>query len=249
METTRATLLPRQDRAKPALGVNALSNRVVAGGHAADGQPSAALFFWSHTRFLSDFTFGLHPHEGFEIISFILEGRTRHFDTKTDRWLDLRGGDAQIIRSGSGLWHREGATKGARVFQMWFDPGFDTALRIEPSYTDHPAAQFTARPSGDVLVTDQVGGDGPIRALTEGLSIRRVALVQGARAQLDVGAHRFTLVYVLDGEATVNGTRATTDDTVSLGGASAMTVKAADSADLFLVSLPGQPAYQPVRGR
>ncbi|MEU6261139.1 pirin family protein [Streptomyces sp. NPDC047043] len=249
METTGATVLPRQDRAKPAPGIDAVSNRVVEGGYAADGQPSAALFFWSHTRFLSDFTFGLHPHEGFEIISFILEGRTRHFDTGTNRWLDLRGGDAQIIRSGSGLWHREGAAEGARVFQMWFDPGFDTALRTEPSYTDHPAGQFTARPSGDALVTDQVGGDGPIRARTEGLSIRRVAVVRGARAELAVGADRFALVYVLGGEVTVNGTRATTDDTVSLGGASAMTVEAADSADVFLVSLPSQPAYQPVRGR
>ncbi|MFC8672142.1 pirin family protein [Streptomyces griseorubiginosus] len=249
METIGAVVLPKQDRAKPAPGVNALSNRVVEGGYAADGQPSAALFFWSHTRFLSDFTFGLHPHEGFEIISFILEGRTRHFDTKTDRWLDLRGGDAQIIRSGSGLWHREGATKGARVFQMWFDPGFNTALRTEPSYTDHPAGQFTARASGDVIVRDQVGGDGPIRARTEGLSISRVAVVRGARAELDVGADRFSLVYVLAGEARVNGVRAATDDAVRLGGASVMTVEAADSADLFLVSLPSQPAYQPVRGR
>ncbi|WEH13006.1 pirin family protein [Streptomyces sp. VNUA24] len=249
METNGATVLPKQHRAKPAPGVDALSNRVVEGGYAADGQPSAALFFWSHTRFLSDFTFGLHPHEGFEIISFVLEGRTRHFDTKTDRWSDLRGGDVQIIRSGSGLWHREGATAGARVFQMWFDPGFDTALRTEPSYTDHPAAQFTARPVGDALVTDQVGGEGPVKAHTEGLSIRRVALPRGARAELDVGVDRFTLVHVLGGEAVVNGARASADDTVSLSGASAMTVEAADSADLFLVSLPTRPAYQPVRGR
>jgi hypothetical protein len=114
------------------------------------------VFHWSDTRFPRDFESGLDHHEGLEIVSFILNGSTSHYDGVSGQWVDLHAGDAEIIRSGSGIAHSELAAAGARVLSIWFDPGYDAALRRRPSYADYPAALFTARPIGDALVTDLI---------------------------------------------------------------------------------------------
>jgi len=247
MTTSTAILLPRREQALPAPGVEGRSNRLVTSGYAADGEAAAALFFWSHTRFFSDFAFGLHPHEGFEIVSVILEGRTGHYDTVTDRWYDLNAGDAQIIRSGAGLRHRERAYAGARVFQIWIDPGFATALHRKPSYTDHPAASLPVYQTGDALVTDLIGGEGPMESFTEGLIMRRAVVPAGAHADLGVGSDRFSLAYLIDGVASLNGAPTQSDDAISFNGATSLAIDAKDRADVFIVSLPAHPSYQLVR--
>jgi redox-sensitive bicupin YhaK (pirin superfamily) len=223
------------------------ANKPVVGGHSADGQLSAGLFYWSHSRFHDDFEFGLHHHEGFEIATFILEGENSHYDTATRQWVDLHAGDVQIIRSGSGVSHNERVAKGSRAFQIWWDPGYHEALRDQPSYTDHAASAFTPHSDGDAFVTDLIGGDGPVLARTEGLSVQRIAVPAGARADLEVGPHRFTLGYLIAGIGTVDGVAVTDNDAVSLNGASAVTVSADAPIDIFVVSVPAKPSYQPIR--
>jgi redox-sensitive bicupin YhaK (pirin superfamily) len=125
--------------------------------------------------------------------------------------------------------------------------GYEAALPREPAYTNYPAASFRAHPAGDGLVTEIVGGDGPIEARTEGLSVRRVTVPCGARAELRVGPGRMTLAYMIDGEAMVNGTPAARDDALSIGRAPAITAEATAPTDLFVVSAPASPSCKPQR--
>jgi hypothetical protein len=69
----------------------------------------------------------------------------------------------------------------------------------------------------------------------------------GARADLEVGPHRFTLGYLIAGIGTVDGVAVTDNDAVSLNGASAVTVSADAPIDIFVVSVPAKPSYQPIR--
>lgn len=225
------------------------ANKPVVGGRTAAGGLTAGLFYWSHSRFLGDFEFGLHHHEGFEIATFILEGENSHYDTATRQWVTLRAGDVQIIRSGSGISHNERVAKGSRAFQIWFDPGHHAALALDPSYADSPAARFTARPVDGGSVTDLIGGDGPVEARTEGLVVRRIALDASATAGVDIGADRFTLGYVINGAATVNGSTLSTDDALVLDGTPTVEITATTATDVFVVSVPSRPSYQPVRQR
>ena len=245
MTTSTATVLPRREHAGP--GPNALSSLPVLGGYASDGQPAGAVFLWPHTRIHGDFEYGLHRHEGLEILTIVLEGTMGHYDTATRGWVDLHAGDAQIIRSGSGISHNERVVNGVRGFQLQFDPGFDAALRQEPSYADYPAASFTAHLVGEALVTELVGGGGPVDARTEGLSVRRITVPSGSHAELEVGPDRVTLAYIINGAATINGTHAASDDAISFNGASSMTADAAEPTDLLVVSVPASPSYQPRR--
>ncbi len=249
MTTATATVLPRRQPPGPpgeAEG-QAVSTLPVLGGYAADGQPTGALFLWAHSRYRGEFEFGLHRHEGLEILTIVLDGTMSHYDTAVGRWADLKAGDAQMMRSGSGISHIERAADGTRGFQIQFDPGYEAALRREPSYTDYPAASFTAQSAGDAIVTEIIGHGGPVQARTEGLSVSRVAVPAGGRAELNVGPGRLTLAYLIDGAATINGASASSDDTISLNGAESLTADAATSTDVLIVSVPASPSYRPRR--
>jgi len=247
MTASTATVLPRREHSGPTPGVDveALTSVPVLGGHASDGEPSAALFLWAHGRYRDDYEFELHRHEGLEILTVVLDGTMSHYDTATGRWAALHAGDYQMMWSGPGISHIERAAQGTRGFQIQFDPGHDVASRQHPSYRDYPAASFTARPAGDALVTDIIGGSGPIETRTQGLSVRRVTVPTGSQAVLEAGADRVTLAYVIDGAAAINGAQAGGDDVISLNGASSMTVEATEPTDVLVVSVPASPSYQP----
>jgi redox-sensitive bicupin YhaK (pirin superfamily) len=90
------------------------------------------LFYWAHARAVKDSTIGLHPHQGFEICSFVLKGEIRHYDTKMKEWRPLQAGDVQIIRAGNGISHSEWMGKDAEMFQIWFDPNLQKTIAHPP---------------------------------------------------------------------------------------------------------------------
>jgi redox-sensitive bicupin YhaK (pirin superfamily) len=244
------TVLRRNDQfLVDALGGVLHANKPVVGGAAADGRSSAALFYWSHSHFTDDFEFGLHHHEGFEIITFVLDGTNSHYDTAGTAWTPLHAGDVQIIRAGSGISHNERVAKGTRAFQIWFDPNYHEALHRTPDYADHPASSFTPTRKGGFGITHYVGNSGPIRSLVEGLSIMRIRTTETTADTLTLGADRYAVVYAVAGTATVDGQHLGTDDALVLRDAPDVAMHAAAGADLFVVSLPAHPSYTPVRGR
>lgn len=108
-----ATVLPRREFSRPAPGGgDELSNLLVLGGYASDGEPSAALFLWAATRVRGDSETPLHQHRELEILTIVLEGAIGHYDTATERWVDLHAGDAQFIWTGPEISHIEHVVDG-----------------------------------------------------------------------------------------------------------------------------------------
>ena len=106
-------------------------------------RPYSNLFYWAHAWTPDKkSTIGLHPHQGFEICSFILEGSINHFDTKQNKWIPLSEGDVQIIRSGNGISHAEEIDDKSEIFQIWFDPDLSKSLQKEASYDDYSSDDF-----------------------------------------------------------------------------------------------------------
>jgi quercetin 2,3-dioxygenase len=85
-------------------------------------QPYSNIFYWAHAWAEVTSTIGLHPHQAFEIVSFVLKGTIEHYDTQNKTWLPLHAGDVQIIRAGKGISHAEKMHEGTHMFQIWFDP-------------------------------------------------------------------------------------------------------------------------------
>ena len=109
------------------------------GGHL---KPYSNLFYWAHAWSDNGSTIGLHPHQGFEIMSFVMKGSIEHFDTKLNKWKSLEEGAAQIIRAGNGISHSEKINAGGHMFQIWFDPDLNKTLKQEASYDDYSIDQF-----------------------------------------------------------------------------------------------------------
>ena len=93
-------------------------------------KPYSNLFYWAHAWTPGKkSTIGLHPHRGFEICSFVLKGKIRHFDNKQNKWIPLNEGDVQIIRAGSGISHAEEIEAKSEIFQIWFNPDLSKSLK------------------------------------------------------------------------------------------------------------------------
>jgi len=93
-------------------GGEILENKPI--GFPQDGGPQVPysnLFYWAHAWTDVGSLIGKHPHQGFEIMSIVLEGDIVHYDSKNDSWFPLKKGDVQIIRSGSGISHAEQMNK------------------------------------------------------------------------------------------------------------------------------------------
>lgn len=59
-----------------------------------------------------------HPHAGIEVISYLLEGESEHFDSMGNND-QLHAGDSQYINSGAGLLHKEIPHTGRHGLQLW----------------------------------------------------------------------------------------------------------------------------------
>tara|TARA_B100001027_G_scaffold181093_1_gene132579 strand:+ start:56 stop:775 length:720 start_codon:yes stop_codon:yes gene_type:complete len=105
-------------------------------------KPFSNLFYWAHAIATKDSTIGLHPHKGFEILTYVLKGKIRHYDTKIEKWVSLKKGDVQLIQSGSGISHSEHLYDKSEIFQIWFDPDLSKSLNKEPQYKDYKEKEF-----------------------------------------------------------------------------------------------------------
>ena len=127
-------------------------------------KPYSNLFYWAHAWTPgTKSTIGLHPHQGFEICSFVLKGNINHFDTKQNKWIPLKEGDVQIIRSGNGISHAEEIDDNSEIFQIWFDPDLSKSLKKEATYDDYSSKDFKLIDKGNRSFKVIVGEGSPMQ--------------------------------------------------------------------------------------
>ncbi len=206
-------------------------------------RPYSNLFYWAHARAVTDSTIGLHPHQGFEICSFVLKGEIRHYDTKLREWRPLSAGDVQIIRAGNGISHSEFMAKDAEIFQIWFDPDLTQTLDKPASYDDYPAASFPVITDNGTSIHTLVGAGSPFQMDTPGVEVQRLDLKGGAYT-LKSDKSKVYSAYVLEGELSFNGESAQTSDFVLLSELTEIQLHAPDGAQVFIIASPAQPGYR-----
>ena len=206
-------------------------------------RPYSNLFYWAHARAISDSTIGLHPHQGFEICSFVLRGDIRHYDTKLREWRSLSAGDVQIIRAGNGISHSEWLGKDGEIFQIWFDPNLETTMSKPASYDDYRAADFPEKQVGDSIVKTLVGPGSPFQMDTPGIEIFRVEIETG-EFRLKAEAGKIYSAYLLEGEASFNGEAAKQFDFVQVTEQEEIVLESAGGASVFVIGSPVQPGYK-----
>ena len=208
------------------------------GGHV---RPYSSLFYWARAEALVDSTIGLHPHQGFEIMSFVLEGKIRHFDTKNNAWKPLQKGDVQIIRAGSGIQHAEHLEKGGVIFQIWVDPDLRKTLSKAASYDDYPASAFpTVRENGHEN-TVLIGEGSPLQLDTPSLEITRTQ-VNGSWS-VNTDKDHITSLYIIDGSGTIEGQSFGKDDFIIIEDVDKVTLEGDGNVDVFRIEAPKKAGY------
>ncbi len=239
MKTSVQLLLQEQQYQMALFGHKFLTNKPVVYQGASSVKPYNNLFYWSHGYARETSQFDLHPHEGFEILSYVIEGSNDHYDTSTERWTPLGAGDFQIIQAGSRISHAERLNQGTRAFQIWFDPDFAKSLEQEPAYSDYHASMWPEQKLDRVFIRDLVGGESPARMLTPGLLIQRWFSTDSGTMTFKVEAGRTAHFYMVNGEAIWNGEESVIcpiNSSLKLEGPVSGEWKFESGSELFLIS-------------
>lgn len=205
-------------------------------------RPYSSLFYWANAIATTDSTIGLHPHQGFEILSFVLEGEIRHYDTKAQQWITLHQGDVQIIRSGNGISHSEFMAEGGRMFQIWLDPNLSKTMEQPASYDDYRREDFQVISSDDgIIKTPYIGQDGIIKVDTPNITVQKWDISANTNTKIAKAPENVLSIYLLDGEISLNETSLAVDDFVIINDTDEIAINGEGS--LFIIESPKQMSY------
>jgi len=231
------TVFPKDKQAYGAFnGGEIIENKPI--GFTREGgelKPYSNLFYWAYAEAKVDSTIGLHPHQGFEIMSFVLNGTIRHYDTKLEEWRPLSKGDAQIIRAGNGISHAEHMEKDAVMFQIWVDPNLSKTMQQEASYSDYKSDDFPVKTQNGLTVKTYIGEGSPFKLDTEGFEVDQWNF-ENANIQQTVNEDKIYSIYVQEGEVKINGELATKDSFVVVNDAKEISLENQGAAQLFIAS-------------
>jgi redox-sensitive bicupin YhaK (pirin superfamily) len=121
------------------------------------------LFYWSWATGEPDAVIALHPHQGFEIFSYVINGSLIHRDTLGSQ-REVHAGGLQLMQTGSGVSHEEviGAN-GTEFFQIWVEPHLRQAMAQPPTYQDFAEPEFPLREASGVHIKQILGANSPAR--------------------------------------------------------------------------------------
>ena len=219
-----------------------LENKPIPFPNRSGTQAYSNLFYWAHLEAFETAEFPLHPHKGFEIMTFVFEGSLEHYDTASKEYTPVNAGGVQVTQAGSGVEHSEKIIKGSHLFQIWFDPDFSKTLQKDASYKDYVSEDFSVQTHNGISRLTYVGEKGPIYCETPGLGIEKLNFDAGSyRESLDKDA--IYSCYLLNGEISINDEAIVKDGFVKIENEDSVTFTVSASAELFVIKSPVKVGY------
>ncbi len=243
------------------MGINIFSNDDQANGNFNNGEilekkpigfpqdggklkPYSNLFYWAHAWTLNKkSTIDLHPHQGFEICSFILKGNINHFDTKLNKWISLSEGDVQIIRSRNGISHSEEIDNKSEIFQIWFDPDISESLKKEASYSDYKSSEFKRIESKNKNTKIIVGQDSPIKMDSQGILINEYEFQIG-KHNLNIKKKSIHSIFILKGKIKLKSVLLTKGTFLKIENLDFLNFQVIQNSKVFEIISPLNPSYR-----
>ena len=196
------------------------------------------LFYWAHAVAKSDSTIGLHPHRGFEIMTFVISGRIKHYDTLINKWIKLNKGDVQVIQSGSGISHSEFLEKDSSIFQIWFDPNIYKALKDKPKYKDYKSSFFKIKNNKKTII----GKDSSLKIQSEDIEIFELKLKEDIILNLNI--KKYYSIYLLYGKIELKEKEINNHDFIKVCNENNISLKIINESKLFVITSPINVSYE-----
>jgi redox-sensitive bicupin YhaK (pirin superfamily) len=151
-----------------------------------------------------------HPHRGFETVTYMLEGKFEHKDSRGNSG-KLSAGDVQWMTAGAGLVHSEMPEKefvkaggSLHGFQLWVNlPKADKM--IQPLYQEIPSARIPTSITADekvlvkVIAGESLGARAVINTRTP-ITYLHFTVQQGSEIVQPIPSSYNAFCYVIDGD-------------------------------------------------
>ncbi|WP_096200624.1 pirin family protein [Bacillus sp. FJAT-45350] len=125
------------------------------------------LFYWSWAQAEKAGYIPRHPHEAFEIITYVINGKAEHGDSLGTKSVVGPGG-IQVMQTGSGVAHEEGFVgPDMEAFQIWFEPYINEAVRRPPTYNQYTHEGFPLKEKDGTTLKTVIGQDSPVELVAD----------------------------------------------------------------------------------
>jgi redox-sensitive bicupin YhaK (pirin superfamily) len=205
-------------------------------GGGGGSHPYSNIFYWAKAVAIEDSTIGEHPHQAFEILSFVLDGKIEHYDSHNQKWFPLEKGDVQVIKSGNGIYHSEKMYKDSVMFQIWFNPDINVTLKQQATYSDHKAEDFDIIEEGNIEKKKMLGNGSPIQLVSEDVTVEQWKVPSESKTNID--SNKYHSVYILSGSGEINGENVTADDYLVISDENELVIDSNEELELFYISSP-----------
>ena len=136
-------------------------------GGTSESRRIGPLFYWSWATAKGDGVISMHPHQAFEIVSYVLEGIVGHSDSLKNKTRVGPGG-AQLIQAGSGIYHQEEMYGDVTdFFQIWFEPDIRDTIKHKPNYAQIENEEFPVEQRNGVKIKSVIGNDSPLQIVAD----------------------------------------------------------------------------------
>lgn len=175
-----------------------------------------------------------HPHENFEIFSYVLEGALQHKDSMGNGSV-VEAGGVQYMTAGRGVQHSEynpSSDSRVRFLQIWLEPkvrGADpryATLDIQPADKEGKLKLFLS----------EDGRDGSIKTLA-GTDAYAATVNGDQRIAFDLAAGRRAWLQVAEGSLTVNGQSLRRGDGLAFTESGSIVMEGGEDAEIILFDL------------
>jgi redox-sensitive bicupin YhaK (pirin superfamily) len=149
-----------------------------------------------------------HPHAGFEVVTYLLDGEFFHRDSR-GHYVIAKAGDINWMTSGSGIVHSEGPTENflktggtLQLMQVWINLRAKNKSDVA-SFRNYPSADFPAVKNETSSVKVLIGNYGekksPVLVQTP-MFYYHIHLKKGSSFSLPVNEDHTTALYVMTGK-------------------------------------------------
>ena len=198
---------------------------------------------------------GVHPHRGFETVTFAFKGKVAHHDSAGNSGI-IGEGDVQWMTAASGVLHKEyhekefSRTGGTfHMAQLWVNLPAKHKMEA-PRYQaikagDMPEVQLPdGRSTAHILAGETFGAKGPAKTWSP-IIAAVIKLGAGGKADFELPAGFNSTILVVKGDAVINGAAAPVDNLVILAN-DGTGVEATSANGAKLLVLSGEPLNEPI---